>query len=59
MIDIAKTLEKYQPSEICDDWEDCIDQADREMRDLYCEHCDIFRELVELEELNNSNLQTT
>lgn len=53
--DIAKTLEKYPPSQICDEWKYCIDQADREMRDLYCENCDIYWELVELEENDRSN----
>lgn len=55
MQDIARTLEKYPPSEICDEWKDCIDQADREMRDLCCENCDAYRELVELEENDRSD----
>lgn len=53
--DIAGTLNKYLPSEICDEWEGCIDQADREMRDLYCENCDMYWELIELEENDRSN----
>ena len=46
--DIAKTLEKYPPSELCDEWESCVDYHDRHMRDMHCEDCAAYWELVEL-----------
>lgn len=36
--------------EICDEWQTCADQADREMRDLNCENCDLYQERLEREE---------
>ncbi len=50
MIDEAEILKKYPPDKICDEWKWCIDEADRHMRDLHCECCDFYWELVELEE---------
>ena len=48
--DIAKALKEYPPSGICDEFKYCADEADREMRDLYCEYCDFYWDLVEFEE---------
>lgn len=45
--DIAGTLKKYPPSEICDEWDACADYWDRHARDMYCEHCDIYWDIVE------------
>ena len=48
--DIAKTLKEYPPHRLCDEFRYCTDKADREMRDLYCEYCDFYWDLVEFEE---------
>lgn len=49
--DIAKTLEKYPPHRLCDEWRFCADYCDIQARDMHCEDCDMYWELVELAEL--------
>lgn len=53
MQDIAKILEKYPPSEICDEWQTCADDCNIHARDMHCEDCDMYWELVELEEIGD------
>ena len=48
--DIAKTLEKYPPRRLCDEWQFCTDDCGIQARDMHCENCDIYWELVELAE---------
>ena len=48
--DIVKTLEKYPPRRLCDEWQFCVDDCDIQARDMHCENCDIYWELVELAE---------
>lgn len=53
--DIAGILNKYPPSKICDEWQSCADYCDIYARDMHCEDCDMYWELVELEENDRSN----
>ena len=46
--DIAETLKKYPPHRICDEWRFCADDCDIQSRDMHCEDCDFYWELVEL-----------
>jgi len=39
---IYEILKKYPPREMCDEWIDCIEEADRETRELHCEDCDNY-----------------
>ena len=48
MPDIAKTLEKYPPYRLCDEWQSCADDCDIHARDMHCEDCDMYWELVAL-----------
>ena len=47
--DIAETLKKYPPYRLCDEWNSCVDDCDIQARDMHCEDCDMYWELVELE----------
>lgn len=49
-VDIAVLLKQYPPSRICDEFPTCADYADRHAQDLCCESCDIYLELVRLEQ---------
>lgn len=55
--DIVKTLEKYPLSELCDEWESCVDYHDRYARDMYCKDCDTYWEFVELVEKGEIDLR--
>lgn len=55
--DIAKTLMKYPPSELCDEWRFCADDCDIHARDMHCEDCDMYWELVELAEKGEIDLR--
>ena len=48
---IEKTLKKYPPYRLCDEWNSCADDCDIQARDMHCEDCDMYWELVELAEL--------
>ena len=55
--DIAETLKKYPPHRLCDEWQSCADYCDRHARDMYCEGCDMYWELVELAEKGEIDLK--
>ena len=55
--DIAKTLEKYPPYRLCDDWDSCTYDCDIQARDMHCEDCDFYWELVELAEKGEIGLR--
>lgn len=57
MIDIAETLKKYPPHRICDEWNSCADDCDIQARDMHCEDCDMYWELVELAEKGEIDLR--
>lgn len=44
-----EVLKLYPPSKICDEWKQCVYEADMESRDLHCEDCATYLELVEME----------
>lgn len=47
-----EVLKLYPSSKICDEWKQCVYEADIESRDLHCEDCATYWELVELEKTN-------
>ena len=55
MINVTETLKKYPPSELCDEWQSCADYCDIHARDMHCEDCAAYWELVELEEKGEVN----
>ena len=55
--DIAETLKKYPPHRICDEWRFCADDCDIQSRDMHCEDCDMYWELVELAEKGEIDLR--
>ena len=56
-MNITKIFEKYPPSELCDEWQSCADYCDIHARDMHCENCDMYWELVELEEKGEIDLR--
>ena len=57
MINVTETLKKYPPSELCDEWQSCADYCDIHARDMHCEDCDMYWELVELAEKGEIDLR--
>ena len=57
--DIAGTFKKYPPHRICDEWWFCADDCNIQARDMHCEDCDFYWELVELAEKGEIDLRDT
>ena len=57
MINVTETLKKYPPSELCDEWQSCADDCDIQARDMHCEDCDMYWELVEITEKGEIDLR--
>ena len=55
--DMAETLKKYPPHRLCDEWQFCADECDIHARDMCCEDCDFYWELVELAEKGEIDLR--
>ena len=55
--DIAKTLEKYPPHRLCDEWQSCADYCDIHARDMHCEDCAAYWELVALADKGDIDLR--
>lgn len=48
MILNSEILKQYPPSKLCDEWESCVNLCDMHARDLHCEDCAAYWELVEM-----------
>ena len=55
--DIVKTLEKYPPHRLCDEWQSCADYCDIHARDMHCEDCAAYWELVALADKGDIDLR--
>ena len=55
--DIAGTFKKYPPHRICDEWRFCADDCNIQARDMHCEDCDFYWELVELADKGDIDLR--
>ena len=54
---IVKTLEKYPPYRLCDEWKSCADECDIYAKDMHCEDCDMYCELVKLADKGDIDLR--
>lgn len=44
-----EVLKLYPPGKLCDEWQSCVNLCDIHARDLHCEDCAAYWELVEME----------
>lgn len=54
MLNISDVLKQYPPSKLCDEYQSCINYCDIHARDMHCDDCDTYWELI-LEERNRNN----